>query len=197
MTKWFIENPDSPSKPIHQIISGLARGGFYTTNDNDQETSRATLLDMLDAAGYPPPSPENPVYVHRADTGNLERNTGSSWEIYPKPEPETGWITCPYQPGFTSATAGTLQASWDGKYVSLRGGASGTFPAGAYTQVATLPPEIPLPPDGYVHRDGIMGAAGRAGGVEVTQSRRINLTHDVSPAPGWLMATTTYKAGPN
>lgn len=137
MTQWFIENPDSPSKPIHQIISGLARGGFYTTNDNDQETSRATLLDMLDAAGYPSPSPENPVYVHRADTGNLERNTGNGWEIYPKSSDDTGWVNGGLSGGYT-ATA-PVRARRIGDVIYWEGRVSrdaGNFTAGTQSTVS-------------------------------------------------------------
>ena len=40
---------------------------------------------------------------------------------------DSGWVGCPYRPGFTSATVGKLQARRIGLVVYLRGGANGSI----------------------------------------------------------------------
>lgn len=124
MADWNIFQPTDASKPIHQILSGIQRGGFYVTNDNDEDRSRQALLDALAAAGYPAPSPSDPVYVHRTDTGNLERNTGSQWEIVDQ-----------WRPGRAFAEASGYQ------FISMSGGRGGgtiTFPPGRFTQAPII-----------------------------------------------------------
>src|SRR5690625_6404725 len=80
-------------------------------------------------------SPLEPLYVHRADTGNLERNTGNGWEIYPKPVEDTGWVNLSYASGYSSASTGQLRARMIGGQVHLLGGATGTYPRNSYTRI--------------------------------------------------------------
>lgn len=120
MADWNIFQPTDASKPIHQILSGIQRGGFYVTNDNDEDRSRQALLDALAAAGYPAPSSTDPVYVHRTDTGNLERNTGNGWDlVIPPPDP------------FAQA-AGVAEITGGGTI--NRSTVTVTFPSGRFTQ---------------------------------------------------------------
>src|SRR5690625_4242995 len=138
MADWHIFQPSDPSKPIHQILSGIQRGGFYVVNDNDQETSRQALLDALSSAGYPAPSPSDPVYVHRTDTGNLERNTGNGWSIYPEPVPDTDWVDLPLQGGWDTLAGSGPQARKIDGWVHPRGEVFGGG-TGSASPISTLP----------------------------------------------------------
>lgn len=152
MADWPIYTPTSQSKPLDAILSGIGRGTIYTVADADD---RDDLLAALSDAGQPAPAADNPVYVHRADTGSLERNTGSGWVAIH--EDDTGWVDLTLENGWTAQSVeGTPGYRRKNGVVYLRGRVSG----GSATRIATLPEThdgLPLRPNNIVGlpvRDG-------------------------------------------
>jgi len=103
---------------------------------------------------------------------------------------DTGWIDIPYISGFSAGTATQLQYRVKSNVLYIRGGATGTFTAGNYTQINHNTNGL-LPPQYRPHentRGGAMGGAMRAAGYEVTTDGRITLGFNyTSPsAPAWI-----------
>ena len=103
---------------------------------------------------------------------------------------DSGWVDCPYRPGFTSATVGKLQARRIGLVVYLRGVAYGSFPVNIYTPVANIPAAI-LPPPAEVYAASF-GTAGKSCGIYITTAGEIQLVHAITPVPNWISAQCNY-----
>ena len=103
---------------------------------------------------------------------------------------DSGWVDCPYRPGFTSATVGKLQARRIGLVVYLRGGANGSFPVNIYTPVANIPAAI-LPPPAEVYAASF-GTSGKSCGIYITTAGEIQLVHAITPVPNWISAQCNY-----
>lgn len=103
---------------------------------------------------------------------------------------DSGWLNCIYSSGYVAGTAGQLAMRRIGKIVYVRGGAQGTFGAGAYVTVAEVPAGLAAP--AVTTRDGAFGNEGKSAGIEIGANRLIKMSQNNPVAATWIGASTFY-----
>lgn len=104
---------------------------------------------------------------------------------------DTGWINLSYVSGFSAGTATQLQYRYKNGFVTIRGGATGTYTSGAYVTInSTLIPSKYRPK--LTTRGGAMGASMRPCGFEINVDGTIKLGTNSSTMPGWIALCVTY-----
>lgn len=104
---------------------------------------------------------------------------------------DTGWIDLAYKTGFSAGTATKLQYRYKNGFVTIRGGATGTFTSGSYVTV-----NQDLIPSQYrprlTTRGGAMGSSMKPCGYEVNVDGTIKLGSNLSSMPSWIAFCITY-----
>lgn len=104
---------------------------------------------------------------------------------------DTGWINLSYVSGYSAGTATQLQYRCKNGFVTIRGGATGTFTSGAYVTVNStkLPSKYrPL----LTTRGGATGASMRPCGFEINVDGTIKLGTNSTTMPAWIALCVTY-----
>lgn len=104
---------------------------------------------------------------------------------------DTGWINLSYADGFEAGNATQLQYRYKNGFVTIRGGAAGTFNSGAYTTInSDLLPSQYRPQ--LTTRGGAMGSGMRPCGVEINTAGKINVGTYSTSMPTWIAFCITY-----
>ncbi len=106
---------------------------------------------------------------------------------------DTGWIELPYDSGFTAGTAQQLMYRVKDGVCTIRGGATGTFTANAYTIVNKNKP-LPAEYRPSVNvRSGACGSSATACIMEVNVDGTIKLGYDSTYGkPSWIAGIISY-----
>lgn len=160
--------------------------GQVLTAADVQTIQDQSIIQVANLAERDTITPRAGMRVYRLDTNRIDRYNGIRW-VDGLP-----WTALAYENGFTSATAGALEINVDDGLLTLRGGANGTFPSGAYTRVT----QTNAIPDGYRPpfslRTGAFGQAGRAAGLEITIGGEILFGQTNPTAPAWIAVAVSY-----
>lgn len=104
---------------------------------------------------------------------------------------DTDWIDLAYKSGYSAGTATKLQYRYKNGFVTIRGGATGTFASGSYVTVnADLIPAQYRPK--LTTRGGAMGTSMRPCGFEVNVDGTIKLGSNLTSMPSWIAFCVTY-----
>lgn len=192
--------------PLHPVFNALA------TSVSNAISARSSVWPVANVAartakvneiGIGNITATKPLLVWRGDAPigrNLEYTlNGSAWFYYESNAvgiSDTGWITIPYEAGYTLGTGGPLRYRIREGVVYIQGGATGSFTSGSYKTVATLP-EVARPSADQV-RAGAAGSSGRAGLYEVNKTGEIKFAFNAwgsSSAPTWMAMNCSYPLG--
>lgn len=127
------------------------------------------------------------VTIISTNEANRYKITDSTYEDLE----DTGWIDLSYVSGYTAGTATQLQYRFKNGFVTIRGGATGTFTSGSYTTVNSdlLPSKYrPL----KTTRGGAMGSSMKPCGFEVNVDGTIKLGSNMTSMPSWIALCVTY-----
>ncbi len=104
---------------------------------------------------------------------------------------DTGWIDLSYASGYSAGNATQLQYRCKKGFVTIRGGATGTFTSGSYTRInSTLLPSQYRPL--VTTRNGAMGSGMRPCGVEINVDGTIKVGTYSTSMPTWIAFCVTY-----